>query len=207
MKKRIAEARIWAKENRTDYTMVKTACSLAFNLSYAMFNLILAVFSSSLWYLSVSAFLALLGAMRLHAVISWRKERRKKSLMRFTGIMMLLLSIALFFIVLETSMRVYRSVKYGEIVMISIATYTFIKISLAVMKAVKERNDHDPLSVSVRHIIYAETAISIVNMQRSMIITFGNEAEGWEVMMNSMTGTAAFIFTAFLGVSLLRKVK
>ena len=68
-----------------------------------------------------------------------------------------------------------KSFRYDSILMITIATYTFYKITMAVVRAVKQRHDPSPLLAAIRSIGYAEVAASVLTMQRSMLVSF----EGW----------------------------
>lgn len=206
MLERVAETKIWQwlHEDRLNYDMAKTICSFACNLGYALLNLAIAMISSSTWHASVSAFLTVLGLMRLSMIIIWKANRGTRAV-RCTGFMMLILDAVLLFMVYQTASQKAAAGRHGDIVMITIATYTFFKLGSAIAKAIKARADSCPIAISIRSIIYAETAISIVNLQRSMIASFGASSIAWETMMNTLTGISACIFIAVIGISLIRK--
>lgn len=206
MLKRIAETHIWKwiRKDSLNFDIAKTVCSFVFNFGYAFFNLFLAWISRSIWYVTVSAFLSVLGIMRLAIVLVWRMQRMENA-MRHTGILTLILSAVLLLMVYQTASQSASVGKHGDIVMITIATYTFTKLGFVIAKAVKARESAYPIAVSIRSISYAEAAISVVNLQRSMIASFGSQSPEWETMMNIITGSAACIFIAAAGISLIRK--
>lgn len=100
------------------------------------------------------------------------------------------------------------AVKHHEIVMISIATYTFCKITVAVIKAIKQRKNTAPLLTVIRTIGYAEVAASILTLQRSMLVSFGTMDNADIDLMNGLTGLAVCLFILLLGVfTILRSSK
>ena len=69
--------------------------------------------------------------------------------------------------------------------MITIATYTFYKITMAIVKAAKQRG----FLKAIRSIDYAEVSASILTLQRSMFASFGSLDNRQQVrLMNAVTG-------------------
>lgn len=91
------------------------------------------------------------------------------------------------------------AVKHHEIVMITIATYTFYKITVAVIRAIKQRKNTAPLLAVIRTIGYAEAAASILTLQRSMLRSFGSMDSGDIALMNGLTGISVCLFIMLLG--------
>ncbi len=98
-----------------------------------------------------------------------------------------------------------KSFRYDSILMITIATYTFYKITMAVVRAVKQRHDPSPLLAAIRSIGYAEVAASVLTMQRSMLVSFEGMAEEKIHLMNSLTGAVVCLFVLVLGIAMIIK--
>ena len=97
------------------------------------------------------------------------------------------------------------AVRYGEIVMITIAAYTFYKITAAVVRAVRQRRNPSPLLAAIRGISYAEVAASVLTLQRSMLVSFGAMSAGNIHLMNALTGAGVCLFVLLLGISMIIK--
>lgn len=91
--------------------------------------------------------------------------------------------------------------------MITIAAYTFFKIIMAIVKAVKQHKNPSPLLAVIRNIGYAEAAASILTLQRSMLVSFGTMDNTEAHIMNILTGAAACLYVLIIGMYLLLKKK
>ena len=99
------------------------------------------------------------------------------------------------------------AVRHDTILMITIATYTFYKLAMACVRAVKQRKNPAPLLALVRTIGYADAAASVLTMQMTMIASFSRSGKALPVL-NAITGTAVCLFIFALGViTALRGVK
>ena len=147
----------WLKIDRFSRDILKTCLSLLFNASYAVFNLVLAWIYRSEWYLMMAAFLAPLCIIRFRILIFWKKDGAAQDghgILSFSGIILLLLDMQIAAIIYVSSIRQVAKV-HGEIIMITIAAYTFTKLGFAIARAVNARKDSRPLSRTIRCIIYA----------------------------------------------------
>ena len=142
------------------------AVGLLANIMYAIYHGALGVVNQSLWFVTMFAYYIILSSMRFSAVLC---ERKRKSLAsedteyfvaKLCGGLLVLLSFILGGIV-YISLSQNVAVKHHEIVMITIATYTFYKITVAVIRAIKQRKNTVPLLVVIRTIGYAEVAASL----------------------------------------------
>ena len=124
--------------------------------------------------------------------------------MKLSGVLLVTLSIVLA-TVSYISLSQNIAAKHGEIIMITIATYTFYKITMAIVKAVKQHKNPSPLLKTIRNIGYAEVAASILTLQRSMLASFGSMSTGNIHFMNAVTGAAVCLFVLILGLSMIAK--
>lgn len=193
-------------------TVLFATAALIINMLYAFGNLALGLYERSYWFITVSAYYTVLSVMRFSAVLFERKsvdpEYRKSELFvqKFSGIMLVALSIVL-------AGSVYMSVTFDvigslhEIIMIAIATFTFIKITVAIINVVKNRQDGSPLLTTLRNISLSDAAVSVLSMQRSMLVTFDGMAEFDIKMLNGIVGTVVYLFVCALGISMIVKSK
>ena len=190
--------------------ILSAAVAFVFNLLYALYHCVLGVLSLSLWFIDMCAFYGILATMRFSAVLCERNQHRSPSddteifVMKLSGILLVTLGVVLA-AVNYISLSQNIAVKYGEITMITIAVYTFTKITMAIVRAVKQRRDPSPLLRTIRNIGYAEVSASILTLQRSMLVSFGGMDDRQARLMNSLTGAAVCLFVLMLGLSMTAK--
>ena len=126
--------------------------------------------------------------------------------MGFSGILLIILGIVLA-AVNYISLSQNIAAKHEEIMMITIVDYTFCKIAMTVVKAVKQHKNPSPLLRTIRNISYAEVSASILTLQRSMLVSFGSMDNKQVCFMNAMTGAAVCLFVLILGLSMITKSK
>lgn len=193
------------------YRMVLSAAfGFCLNLLYALYHGVLGIYSQSIWFLSMFAYYVILGAVRFSAVLCERKNSGAASVgieyfvLKLSGILLTVLSFVLSGVIyLSLSQNI--ATKYDSILMITIATYTFYKITMAVIRAVKQRHDPSPLLAAIRSIGYAEVAASVLTMQRSMLVSFEGMTEENARLMNALTGAAVCLFVLVLGITMIIK--
>lgn len=139
---------------------------LLVNILYAFYHGALGVINQSLWFVAMFAYYVILSTMRFSTVLCERKRRSSTSrdiehfVAKLCGGLLVLLSFILAGVV-YISLFQNVAVKHHEIVMITIATYTFYKITVAIIRAIKQRKNTVPLLIAIRTIGYAEVAASL----------------------------------------------
>ena len=130
--------------------MLSATVGFALNLLYAIYHLVLGVLNLSFWFIAMCAFYGILATMRFSAVLCERSRQKSPSndtelfVMKLSGVLLVILSIVLA-TVSYISLSQNIAAKHGEIIMITIATYTFYKIAMAIVKAVKQHKNPSPL--------------------------------------------------------------
>ena len=181
------------------------AVGLLSNIMYAIYHGALGVVNQSLWFVTMFAYYMILSSMRFSAVLcEWKRkslasEDTEYFVAKLCGGLLVLLSFILGGIV-YISLSQNIAVKHHEIVMITIATYTFYKITVAVIRAIKQRKNAVPLLDVIRTIGYAEVAASLLTLQRSMLISFGSTGNEDIALMNGLTGISVCLFILLLGI-------
>ena len=183
------------------------AVAFAFNLLYALYNGVLGIGSRSLWLTTMCAFYSILAVMRFFAVLCGRRNTSAVSaffVMKLSGILLTVLGFILV-AVLYISLAQNIAVKHGEIIMITIAAYTFYKIIMAIVRAVRQRKNPSLLLSVIRSIGYAEAAASVFTLQRSMLVSFGEMGREQIRLMNTLCGAGVCLFVFVLGVAMFVK--
>lgn len=158
------------------------------------------------------AYYIVLSTMRLSAILCGQKNKNISSsdteyfVMKLCGVLLVLLNFVLVGAIYISLSRNIAT-KHGEIVMITIAAYTFYKITMTVIKAVKQRKNPSPLLSIIRSISYAEVAASVLTLQRSMLASFGGMSDTDIRTMNILTGSAVCLFVLILGIVLITRGK
>lgn len=179
--------------------------SMGWNLAYGLFNGVLAIVYRSVWFATLFAFYVILGCMRLSVVsLKYQKKfkRTEATVMRQNGIALLILAVVLCVMTYLTFL--FSAVRANnKIVMIAIATYTFYIAVSAIVKIVKAIKHHSPSVVTLRNISCAGATASMLSLQRSMVVTFGEGDTWFYEVMNGAAGLGAFLIVAALGVGML----
>lgn len=180
--------------------------SLTLNFLYALGNSAVGFFVHSWWFVVVGAYYAVLTVARFSVLQIKRKavEGQDTELFarRFTGILLVVLSVCI------VGMNILAAVKergsaFHEIIMIAIATYTFTKITIAIVGMVKAKNTALPTLKTLRNISLADACVSIYTMQRSMLQSFPGMEAAEILLLNILTGTAVWITVLLLGINLI----
>ena len=192
-----------------EYRMVLTAAvSFLINLLYAIYNGGLGIVNRSLWFVTMCAYYTILSTMRFCAVLCSRRRSSPTSsdmayfVVKLSGVLLAMLSFVLTGVV-YISLAENIAAKHDTVIMITIATYTFYKITMAIIRAVKQRKNSSPLLTVIRTIGYADVAVSVLTLQRSMLASFGEMADTKAHTMNILTGAAVCLFVLSLGIVLM----
>lgn len=177
--------------------------SLVFNVAFGAYHLVFGIVSSSWWLLTLGSYYLILSIVRFAVLRTKSKER---FIIKFTGWMLMVLSIPLSGTVILSLVR-DRGHEYHMIVMIAMATYAFTKITLATINLVKSRRSTSGALITLRNISFADAFVSIFALQRSMLVSFEGMTETEILIMNVALGSAVCIIVFLLGLNLVRSKK
>ena len=184
-------------------TLNLALASLTFNIAFAIYHLVLGLVTSSWWLLTLGSYYLVLSIVRFIVLRSKSKER---FITKFTGWMLIILSIPLVGTVILSVVR-DRGHELHMIVMIAMAVYAFTKITLATIKLIKSRRSMSATLITLRNISFADAFVSIFALQRSMLVSFEGMTEAEIVIMNAALGSAVCVIIVLLGINLLRNKK
>lgn len=181
-------------------TIKLTVIGLLFNLSFSTYHIICGILTRSWWLFTIGIYYAILSVARLTVI---RYSEKKNFVIRFTGIMLITLSVSLVGTVILAFVK-DRGTKFHLIVMLAIAVYAFTKMTLAIIKWGKARKSTSAKLLTLRNISFADAFVSIFSLQRSMLVSFEGMTETEIRIMNTATGSAVCIIVFLLGINLLR---
>lgn len=179
---------------------------LAVNGICAAGHCVIGLLTPSWWFITVGAYYTVLTVTRFSIWEIKRKARGSAELERLagrsTGILLVVLSFCLIGINILSAIK-DRGRVYHEIIMISMALYSFSKITLSVIGMVKAGRSGSPIIKTLRNVAFADAVVSIYTLQRSMLVSFPGMAPGEIQLFNILTGAAVWLIILLLGVNLI----
>ena len=174
---------------------------LLFNMVYSAYHIIFGITTHSWWFFTIGIYYAILSIARF---VVLRHKGKKHFVIRFTGIMLMVLSLSLVGTVILAFVK-DRGTEFHLIVMLAIAVYAFTKITLATIKWIKARKSKSVKLITLRNISFADAFVSIFSLQRSMLVSVEGMSEIEIRIMNVATGSAVCIVVFLLGLNLVQQ--
>lgn len=193
-----------AKDDPVCRTLLIACAVLCVNLVYAVMNVVLGIIHISAWHFTLFTYYAILSVMRFYAVIYGLTAESKctdRSIMRFCGWLLCFLAIVISGVVC-LNFTVDRNASKPFVLMITIATYTTWKVTMAIINIVKAHKKQEPLLIALRNIGCADAAMSILTLEHSMIATFGSDESRLMATMDGTVGLGAFLIVLLLGIGM-----
>lgn len=180
--------------------------NFAYNAAYAVFQLALGIWHSSIWYFAFAAYYFMLAIMRLfllrdvHSTAPDQGMRAQWSRYRFCGIMLVVMNLALSVIVWMISIQGYE-VAHHQITTIAMAASTFTLMTLAIVNVVKYSKYKSPLFSAAKTISLATSAVSMLTLENAMLSAFSaaEDAE-FNSLMRLLTGLCVTLFVLGMGI-------
>ena len=180
--------------------------SLAFNVVYALGNCIIGFLAHSWWFITVGTYYTVLAITRFSVLQVKRKASDNYDTelfaRRITGILLVALSFCIVGVNIMSAVK-DRGTTFHEIAMITIATYTFAKITISIIGMVKAKRSASSVLKTLRNISLADACVSIYTMQRSMLVSFPGMEAADILLLNIFTGTAVWSVVLLLGINLI----
>lgn len=174
--------------------------SLVLNLLFCIYHVVLGIVSGSFWLLTLGIYYYVLSTTRFTII---RVKKNERFLARFTGWMLLILSLPLVGTVI-LSLLEKRGHRLHEILMITVATYAFTKITLATVNLIKSRNTLSQKMATLRSVSFADALVSIFSLQRSMLVTFEGMSDQEALIMNAVLGFSVCVVIFIIGLNLIK---
>lgn len=188
-------------------TIVFAVGSLAVSVAYAIFNGVIGIIGSSVWYGSLAAYYLLLALTRGWILFCQRskkqtenasdEKRRELRAYGISGLVLVVLPIALSFAILQM-VRAGDSFEHPGMMIYVAALYAFCKITMSIVNLVRARKNDEMTVRAVRSVNLADAFVSILALQTAMFREFSPGAEVG--FANALTGGIVCLLTAALGI-------
>ncbi len=178
--------------------------ALVADAAYAVYHGVLGFQTASPWFCATSVYYLLLSVMQFGAMLSAGKKGTHRGLMGLTGVLLVILSLVLtgiMYITLDTD----RITVHGTVPMITIAAYTFANLTVTIIDGIRRRRNASERQLVRSTVRYAKLAVSVLTMQQSMLVSFGDGKDRGSLALNIMTGSWVFLLVMCMGVYLIRK--
>lgn len=185
--------------------------ALIWNGAFAIFQLGLGFYHGSFWYFSMSAYYLILAIMRFfllkHTRVYKANEERGIEIKKYCLcgwlllIMNLILGVIIFFMVYWN-----RTFIHHEIITITMATYTFVTFTFAIINSIKYKKYDSPVYSASKTISLIAACVSILTLETTMLTTFGGDDLGsFKQIMLACTGIAIVVFTIVMAIIMIVK--
>lgn len=193
-------ARKWLEDPRLRVN-VSLYGSFFWNIAYALFQLWLGFYHHTFWFYSLGAYYICLGVMRFFLLLHTRKyapgERMRDELIKYRAcgwvflVMNLALSLIVFFMVYWN-----RTFYHQEITTITMAAYTFVTLTTAIVNIIKYRKYNSPVFSASKAISLAAALVSMLTLESTMLTTFGGDTT--DMTRKMMLGISGGVISTFI---------
>ncbi len=181
--------------------------SLVFNLLYFLFLSITSKILVSNWFLIMAIYYGLLFIIRfvvLRQIIKPKNQIYHIKTLRFCGYFLLLVNLVVsaFMFILIFSNKV---INYHEIIVITLATYTFFSLTVAIIGSIKFIKKKDFVFTSVKLISLVSASVSMVTLTNTMLSTFGEDNALLRSIILPLLCVAVSIFIIATAIIMIKK--
>ncbi|MDE6274974.1 MAG: hypothetical protein K2M75_00325 [Clostridia bacterium] len=198
-------------------TIVFAIGSFIISVAYGAYNFTLSALNSSLWYGALASYYILLAIMRGGVLVFHNKKRkaikkgkvieneRIKQIKKYRncGILLVIIMFAISLAVAEM-IGEDKSFEHTGIMIYASATYTFYKITVAIINIVKAKKKTADMTVqAVRNINMADALVSMLALQTSLLHAFSDEngrGQNFQYTLNGVMGLVVVVLVVALGI-------
>lgn len=187
---------------------------LAGNTVYSVFYFIMAIVQKSYWQITLAVYNFIFSAMRFIMVLNYGKAKKKedeKSRILHEFKSYRLCAILMFFMSITMTGLIEQLISGGkdtggEIITITIATYTFYCFIIAIINVFKFRKQNSPILSASKNICFARALMSLFSLQITMFAQFdeGSNSQSQHIM-NILMGLAVCMICVAIAVSMIAK--
>lgn len=185
-------------------TVVVAIGAFAISFAFAGYNAYLGISSLSIWYGALAAyyfFLVLLRGGILASHVRHRKEdgeRAKLKMYRKSGIVLLILNVALSAAIAQMIFD-DRAFVYEGWTVIVVAAYAFFRITLAIYNLFRAKRLGDYTVQAIRNVTFVDAVVSVLATQTALLFAFGT-GDLDVSLMNTVTGILVSALSVGTGV-------
>ena len=159
------------------YFRIKLFLCLSFvlNVAYCIFLWIVGLLYSSKWFFVMSTYYGLLSLVRIFIFVQINRNKQRRICIitaRACGYFLFLINVVVS-IMMFVLIRENTSTKYHEITVITLATYTFFALTMAIISSVKWLKKDSCIYTCIQIIRLVCASVSMVTLTDTMLTTFG----------------------------------
>lgn len=195
--------------DRSFKARLKLYSSTVINITYGIFKLAIGIVYHSAWFGSVAVYYMVLSVLRYLLVSAHRRtdalEGEQKRLRQWKsyhlcGWLLLVLNTTITGMVFQMIWR-NRGYSYPGFIIYVFAAYTFYRLTMSIIRAVKNRHNHSPVFAAAGAMDLCVAVMSIFALQTAMFSSFGGEMSADDrFLMNSLTGGGVSLLVVCIAV-------
>lgn len=198
-------------KNYSFRTVVFAVGGFFISLAFGIFNGVLGIIASSIWYGALALYHIIIAVIRGRTVFSHvktsddldRGELFRAVNYRNTGIQLLLLNLALSSAIAQMIFD-DRFFDYPDWTVFAYAAYAFYKITMSIINIFRSRQHTDFTVHAIRDINLVASMVSLLALQTALLHTFGTPDIDAS-LLNTLTGSVVSVFSIGLSVFMIAK--
>jgi len=185
--------------------------SLFWNGAFAVFQLVLGIYHNSLWFYAMFVYYIMLAIIRFLLLGHTRKysanQEAEKQTQKYClcGWLLLLMNLALSVII---TFIVYwnKTFVYHEIITITLALYTFVSFTVAIVSMITYRKYNSPVYSAAKMTGLIAASVSMLTLETTMLSTFSNgESTLLAPIMLGISGLVVAVFAITVAIIMIIK--
>ena len=189
MMERVAQARLWWRDN-------SLAVSFIISASYSAFKIVLAILLSSWWLGALGAYYLIVASIRLYML---RSRQNGWIVYRRTGWLLVLLNLSVAIVITDVAW-LGQGFHYPGYTIYAMASWTFYQLTVAIINLVRLRRSTDPVIRAVKDMRMCVVLVSIFTLQNAMLslarsipVCFWNSPMTYLVRASSMSDPPSWV--------------
>ena len=193
MMERVAQARLWWRDN-------SLAVSFLIAASYSAFKVVLAILLSSWWLGALGAYYLIVAITRLYML---RSRQDGWTVYRRTGWLLVLLNLAVAVVITDVAW-LGQGFHYPGYTIYAMASWTFYQLTVAIMNFFRLSRATSPVVRAVKDMRMCVVLVSIFTLQNAMIAAFGHGDVDFAHTMNCTVGFFVTLFILMISMHMVR---
>lgn len=187
--------------------------SLIGNGAYSVFYFVMAFVQKSYWQAALAIYNMVFTLMRFMLALNYSRARKKgcekEQLLyewkayRLCGALMLLMSATMTGII-ELSIENGKNTG-GDILTITIATYTFYCFIIAIINVVKFKKENSPILLASKNVCFARALMTLFSLQITMFSQYDTTGSEMQHIMDIVLGLAVCALCVGIALTMLIK--
>lgn len=195
-------------------TVFISLVTLVINVAFAVFNLVLGIIISSSFYIIMSSYYLFLSIAKYMIYRGSKKTLKLKTekdkmiknykTYRSTGIFLIFMELVFIASIVQT-LSGGKEIRYGVIITISFAAFTFTKLGLALYNVFKAKRTNNLIVQAFRNISLTDALATLMSMQVTLVTVYSPDEIDMFTPMNIVTGASIVIIGLSIGILMIGK--